>query len=701
MNEHMYRNDEGGLRAPPGLGFWGRLWWWLKFWVYVKTARLRFIVVLVAVGGVIAYWDTLQAYYEKWSRPGSEQAHTASDLEFWCPMHPAVIREQPDKCPICNMPLSKRKKGDKSEDEGLPPGVISRVQLTPYRIALAGIQTAEVAYRPLQKEIRAAGTVEFDERRLTRITVRVTGKSRIDKLYVNVTGQKVHPGDPVADLYSPDLVNTVDNLLQARRLGNATGERDSAERLRRWGIDDDQIAELLRNGKPVTHVTIRSPMHGHIIKKYQTEGEYVEEGARLFDVADLETVWIEAQVYEDELAFLTEGLEVTATTKAYPSRTFRGKVAFVHPHLDTATRTLRVRFDMVNPRHNLRPGMYATVKLEVPVIELELFTNARAERWRDGIAGDGLAQALFSPALPLAPVGLGPLVDAAVERTLAVAGLVLTVPEHAVIDTGNRKIVYRETEPGVFDGLQVQLGPRAGDYYPLVAGLVAGDRVATHGSFLIDAETRLSGGAGSTYFGAAGGPVSDKKPAGSVRPSMGDDEETKAKAIIARMSPDDQKLVEAQKFCPVLKQNRLGSMGRPVKLMLNGQPVFLCCKGCENQAREHADRTLQIVSQLKSGPPLAAPAPAPSEAEKEEIEIREALAKLSPEDRKLAETQRFCAVDSNSRLGSMDVPAKIMLQGRPVFLCCKGCERRARQNPDATLATVEKLTRRASEGGPR
>ncbi len=688
MNEHLH-HDEGGLTAPPGLGFWGRLWWWLKFWLYVKTARLRFIAVLVAVGGVIAYWDTLKAYYERAMRPTAEAALGGSDIEFWCPMHPSVIRDHQDKCPICNMPLSKRKKGDKSEDEGLPPGVISRVQLSPYRVALAGIATAEVSYRPLQKEIRAAGFVEFDERRLMSITARVTGKSRIDKLYVNVTGQMVHAGDPVADLYSPDLVNTVDNLLQARRLGNADGERDSAERLRRWGIGDDQIAEILRSGKPVTHVTIRSPMHGHVRKKYQAEGEYVEEGARLFDLADLETVWIEAQVYEDELAFLHEGLEMTATTKAFPSRTFRGKLAFVHPHLDATTRTLRVRFDMPNPRHDLRPGMYATVQLEIPVTQLELFTTTRAEHWRDGVAADGLTQALLSPALPLAPVGLSSLVEAAAERAVAAAGLVLAVPENAVIDTGSRKIVYRESEPGVYEGLEVQLGPRAGGYYPVVAGLTAGERVATHGSFLIDAETRLSGGAGSTYFGAAGGPASDKKPAGSVRPSMGDDEEAKIKAIIARMSPEDQKLVEAQKFCPVLKQNRLGSMGRPVKLLLNGQPVFLCCKGCESQAREHAERTLQLVSQLKAGPTAAAPAP--SEAETEEAEIRTALGKLSPEDRKLAEGQRFCAVDPTSRLGSMDVPAKIMLNSRPVFLCCKGCERRARQNPAATLATVEKL----------
>ncbi len=297
-------NDEGGLRAPPGLGPLGRVWWWLKFTFRVNAARMRFIAILLAIGAVIAYWDTLRAYYEKWTRPASEQAIAASGVEFWCPMHPAVVRDQPDKCPICGMPLSKRKKGEAGEEEPLPPGVISRVELTPYRVALAGIQTSEIGYLPLKKEIRTVGFVEFDERKLNRITVRVTGKSRIDKLYVNVTGQMVHAGDPVADLYSPDLVVTVQNLLDAKAGGNPSLDRMARERLKLWGIADDQVEGILKTDKPVTHVTMRSPIHGHIIKKYQVEGEYVEEGARLFDVADLSTVWVEAQVYEDELSFL-------------------------------------------------------------------------------------------------------------------------------------------------------------------------------------------------------------------------------------------------------------------------------------------------------------------------------------------------------------------------------------------------------------
>jgi Cu(I)/Ag(I) efflux system membrane fusion protein len=591
--------DEPALHTPPMLGQKDRTWSWIKFALSVNTARLRFIAVLVAVGAVIAYWDTLKAYYEKWSRPAATQSAAAPDLEFWCPMHPTIVRDHPDKCPICGMPLSKRKKGEAGEEEPLPAGVISRVQLTPYRIALAGIQTSTVAYEPLKKQIRTVGFIEFDERKLARLTARVAGKSRIDKLYVNVTGQMVNAGDPIASLYSPELVVTVQNLLDARGSGNASLERIARDRLHLWGIADDQVSDILKTGKPITHVTIRAPISGHVIKKYQVEGEYVEEGARLFDLADLTTVWIEAQVYEDELAFLKEGVDVVATTKAIPGREFCGKVAFIQPHLDAATRTLRVRFDMHNDDHALRPGMYAAVTLAVPVVRLSSSRKALAEDLGTETAADGAARAWAGTAMAFSSAGIMPLLRSAIARAVAAQDLVLAVPESAVIDTGTRKIVYRLSEPGVYEGVVVQLGPRCGGFYPVLRGLEPGEKVATAGSFLIDAETRLTGGLVSTYFGASGGPQGDQHAGGAVRPSMTDDEDAKAKAGLAKLSSQDRKLAEAQKNCPVLR-NRLGSMGRPFKVVLNGQPVFLCCKGCEAEARDNADATLAIVERSKT-----------------------------------------------------------------------------------------------------
>lgn len=604
------RNDEGGLRAPPGLGPLGKAWWWFRFVILVKLARLRFIAVLCAIGGVIAYWDTLNAYYEKWTRPlFGQQTAIGSDSEYSCPMHPAIVRDHPDKCPICAMPLSKRKKGDKDEEEALPPGVSRRVQISPYKVAVAGIETAEIGYRPLTKEIAAVGFVEFDERKLARISARVTGKTRIDKLYVNVTGQHVEKGEPLAELYSPDLVVTVQNLLDARQNNNRSLEKMARDRLRLWGVEDDQIKDILKSGSSISRVTIHSPIHGHVIKKYQVEGEYVEEGARLYDVADLSTVWIEAQVYEDELAFLKLGLPVTATAKSFPNRQFKGEVAFMHPHLDATTRTLKVRFDMDNPKHELRPGMYATVHLQSPVARVAMLRDGRSRLWSEQTTVELTLTALYQPGAPATGGGFTALLLAATEEAIAARDLVLAVPESAVIDTGNRQFVYRETEPDLFDQLEVQLGPRSGAYYPVLHGLQAGDRVATTGSFLIDAETRLTAGVSSTYFGASGGPQSEHRSSTVARPSMkrgrpqrrqGPPLSVEVKTNLAKLSAEDRRLAEEQRYCPIELDSVLGKMGTPIRVEINGQKVFLCCEGCKDEALAHKDRTLAKVKELKA-----------------------------------------------------------------------------------------------------
>ncbi len=189
----MSNSTNAALAPPPKHTFWRSSWQVLK----TIQARLRFIAILAIIGAAIVYWDTLKAHYEKWTRPGQgDESAASADTEYWCPMHPTIVRDHPDKCPICGMPLSKRKKVEGAmTDEALPPGVVSRVQLTPYRVATAGIQTTQIEYQPLSKEITTVGFVEFDERKLARITVWATGKSRIDKLYANVTGQTVQKGN--------------------------------------------------------------------------------------------------------------------------------------------------------------------------------------------------------------------------------------------------------------------------------------------------------------------------------------------------------------------------------------------------------------------------------------------------------------------------------------------------------------------------
>jgi hypothetical protein len=208
------------------------------------------------------------------------------------------------------------------------------------------------------KKITLAGVVELDETKLVRVAAKVKG--RIDKLHVQVTGQQVKAGQPLADLSSPDLTATTQNLLDADRGGNSALARVAQERLRLWGIDDAQVYRIPLSGKPVSRLTVRSPAGGRIIKKYPAEGEYVEEGARLFDVADLATVWVEAAIKDDaDVTAFQERLPVSISTKAVPGRDYGGEVLSLFR--DEKARTLKVRITVRNPSGELLPGMLATV----------------------------------------------------------------------------------------------------------------------------------------------------------------------------------------------------------------------------------------------------------------------------------------------------------------------------------------------------
>ncbi len=210
---------------------------------------------------------------------------------------------------------------------------------------------------------------------------------------------------------------------------------------------------------------------------------------------------------------------------------------------------------------------------------------------------DDVARVWSGSAQSFASAGAGPLLRAAVAHAVAAHGQVLAVPESAVIDTGSRKIVYRQAEPGVYEGVLVQLGPRCGGFYPVLRGLEPGENVATAGSFLIDAETRLTGGLGSIYFGSSGGPQSDKH-AGAVRPSMTEDDNRKAKAGLAKLSPADRRLAEAQRLCPVLK-SPLGLMGAAGQAGVERTAGVPLLRGVRGAAQADVAATLATLAKLK------------------------------------------------------------------------------------------------------
>jgi Cu(I)/Ag(I) efflux system membrane fusion protein len=453
---------------------------WILQALRVAVVRLRFVALLVGIVLLAAYWDDLWAHGERWfgRRPSTELSMKAGD-EFFCPMHPVVVSAGPGQCPGCGMPLSRRSKG---EAPALPGGFLTRVQFSPYRIAQAGIRTSPVERLPLEREIVTSGVVEYDERKLTRVTMRFHG--RIESTAVKFRGVSVERGERLVTIYSPEVFAAEETLLSAARSlrdAEAAGvpdpkavERgralvDSARsRLILWGLWPEQLDAIVAGDTASASVDVLAPLSGVIARKAVLVGDYVTEGAPLFDVADLSTVWIVAQVYEEDLGVIAVGQEITATSLAYPGESFDGTIAFVDPILDRATRTADLRADVPNLGGRLKPGMYVSSIVRVPVAGIEPFRSTSR----------------------------GPH-DA-----------VLAVPESAVIDTGRRNVVYVESSPGVFDAHEVVLGPRAGIYYSVIEGLDEGMRVATAGSFLIDAETRLDPAAAGTYFGASTAPES-------------------------------------------------------------------------------------------------------------------------------------------------------------------------------------------------
>ncbi len=386
--------------------------------------------------------------------------------------------------------------------------------------------------------MKTVGYVAFDERRMANIVSKVLGKSRVEKLYVNFTGQDVEVGQTLAELYSPELNQAIQELLSASASGAAVdaprsavarslaADREemfkaSAEKLKRWGITPAQIDVILTKRRIDVTVPIVSPARGHVLNKNVKEGQEVQEGFPMFEVVDLHTVWVQAQVYEQQLGMVHEGQAVEASVEAFPGQTFPGKVEFIQPHLDPATRTVEVRYALDNPGHRLRPGMFATVTLNAPLAHSPAFkariaaarlagnqgpdvtltadeqkncpvTNLRLGSMGDPIAVDFEAHKVWTCCKDCPPKLKAQPAKYLARLAPAPQGEVLSVPESAAIDTGSRKIVYVETEPGVFEGREVILGARIGNQFPVLEGLAPGENVAAAGAFLIDAESRIN-----------------------------------------------------------------------------------------------------------------------------------------------------------------------------------------------------------------
>ncbi len=381
-------------------------------------------------------------------------------LYWYDPMAPGSHFDKPGKSPLMDMQLVP-KYADEVAPSGTAPAAGTKVDLTPEAVIAAGVKTARVERAKLEHVIRAVGSLEADERKLVHIASRVPG--RLDRLYANFTGEFVKKGAPIFEIYSPDLVASqreyllaLENLSRAEK--GASPEyfasarsllEASRDRLRLWGLSDEQLETIARTRQPELRVVYRSPTAGTVIQKNAVAGQYVKEGDDLYLLADLSDVWLWVQVYEYEVGNVKVGQTVQASVTSFPGRQFRGRITFVDPVIDPAVRTGRVRVEVPNGDGSLRPGMFANAELHIDL------------------------------------------------------GKQLMIPKSAVIDTGVRQLAYVRTDPTSFLGREVRLGATAGDRVAVLSGLSEGEEVVTAASFLIDSQSQLATGASVQWGGAS------------------------------------------------------------------------------------------------------------------------------------------------------------------------------------------------------
>ena len=370
--------------------------------------------------------------------------------QLWtCGMHPQVIQDHPGNCPICHMKLTPLNGGEPDETAGGPG-----VRIDPAVVQNMGVRTAAVDRGPLTVTVRAVGVLAVPEPAMTDVTLRVGGF--IEKLYADTDGMSVARGQVLFDLYSPDVQVAEQELIgavQASKSQDASapaGARADAgglvelarRKLQLWGVADGDIDAAAAADRPPRTVPFRSPAGGHVMDKAVVAGSAVQAGQRLMRIEDHSVLWLDAQVYEDQIEAVRVGQTVRATVDGLPGRTFTGTVTFVYPHVDPMTRTETVRANLDNPDHELRPGMYATA---------EVVTR--------------------------------PVADA------------ILVPREAVIDTGTRQVAFVADPalPGHFEPRDVRVGVSGdGDRLQVVQGLAPGERVVTSGQFLMDVESRTT-----------------------------------------------------------------------------------------------------------------------------------------------------------------------------------------------------------------
>lgn len=410
-----------------------------------KTRRFVFAltIVLAAAAAVVT-----SAWYR--GRVAAEHGHTAA--EYFCPMHPQIVRDKPGECPVCGMKLEKRLPPGTSPAAGRASSSVpgrAAVAVAPERAQLLGIRSEPVGAGFRGGALRTVGRVVMDERRREVVHAKYDGY--IEKLHGDFTGKPVRQGQPLLVIYSPELVAAQKEYLVAVRAQSRLGDSTvpgvarsgvelaeaSRQRLRAFDVSPEEIAALERTGTARRTITLRSPVAGVVVEKIAFEGMKVSPADRLYEIADLSRVWVLADVSEKDLGVVRVGLPARVILAAEPGAEWTGTVTFVAPTVKPETRTVEARIEVDNGNGVLKPEMFTDVFIE------------------------------GSPA----PV--------------------LTVPESAVIQTGERTLVFVDKGQGQYEPREVALGSRVAGGYEVLRGVVAGERVVVSANFLLDSESSL------------------------------------------------------------------------------------------------------------------------------------------------------------------------------------------------------------------
>ena len=457
-------------------------------------------VVVLALGFVAGYVvKGITTTHEHEHVVGDSNQPQAEKKPTWwiCSMHPQIRQQKSGKCSICLMDLIP----ELTEDSDLGPRQIS---FSEEAIKLMELDTTPVERKFVTSEIRMVGKIDYDETRVKHITAWVPG--RLDRLYVDFTGIKVEKGEHLVYLYSKELLEDQGALLAAIA-GAANIRPDGSDftdrmkfsnveavraRLRLRGLNDEQIAKIEKAGEPLTHLTIYSPIGGVVIEKNAAEGMYVEVGTRIYTIADLSKLWVKLDAYESDLAWIRYGQEVEFSTVAYPGQVFKGKIIFRDPVLNAKTRTVKVRVNVDNPDGKLKPEMFVRAVLRARVAQ------------GGAVMDSDLAGKWMCPMHPSIVKDHRDICDicemdlVATESLFTAAGESneppLVIPATAPLITGKRAVVYvriPDAEKPTFEGREVVLGPRAGNYYLVKQGLDEGDIVVTRGNFKIDSALQI------------------------------------------------------------------------------------------------------------------------------------------------------------------------------------------------------------------